>query len=50
MERVLDVLKEGVIIADQSNHILWFANLVFLKMTGMSRVSIGPIAKGSAVG
>ena len=36
MEIVLEALNEGVIIADESNHIL-FANSVFVEMTGISR-------------
>lgn len=36
MEIVLEALNEGVIIADESNQIL-FANSVFVEMTGISR-------------
>jgi sigma-B regulation protein RsbU (phosphoserine phosphatase) len=36
MEIVLEALNEGVIIADESNQIL-FANSVFVQMTGISR-------------
>jgi len=36
METVLEVLNEGVIIADENRRIL-FANSRFLEMTGLSR-------------